>query len=185
MRTTVRCLTTALLFSFGASTADAESIVLPPEVVHVALDPAASEEPRLLLRFELPDELTNARIVDATLRVQIADQGAGLFTIGPVSGLWTENDSWLTVKSQLGADEAFLGRLNTCALASSGTEVLASDEAMSEISVNATDWVTEWATLKESNHGLCLRGPLDASGAALSTSLGDIGAVELVILYIP
>lgn len=142
-------LVIAVLFLPSLSLASFDSVLVEIDVGAYILN-GDSTEGRVLLRFDLPDGLSNAELFFAELVVPITsyipDSSALRILMHPLLISWDRNVSWNDIGDTM----------NDEIIAEDGTHYAATEEGNQEAHFNITRFVTAWTEESISNNGVIL-----------------------------
>jgi hypothetical protein len=162
--------------------AQARQTILTPSDVLRVVNPEDAGDVRVLIRFEIPEEVARGDILAATLRIETAGTTEIPFCIGPLGSAWSRQDDWTSLGSRLEGSPGFEGDTSVGLVMTNHLEPSGSGSADLGVEAIITPWVREWA--QGANHGIILRSVAgrddDLSGHLPATRTLEI---ELVILY--
>jgi len=170
-----------LLVLFVCSSTHARKAIIDPQKVSTITSPEDSRDIRILLYFELPDEIFDSKaIVDFALlncRAQIKDTIAGQINVFPVTTDWKNQSqiSWNEPWEKSGGDysEEYMMSNYT----------LKSEWGIKEFAINVTEIVQDWQKGRMDNSGVIIKLSKDDLDNCMSKYVFDQGDVTLKILY--
>lgn len=177
----MRQLLATICLSLIAVTARGGQLTLEPSVTARITNPSNSGDVRVLYKFDLPQELSEVDIVLALLKVPTVGTTERLFTVGPLSQAWTQDESWSSLSSKFAENAAFQGNSLQCLVASNQLRQVESTVLDDGVEAIVTGLVAEW--IVGPNYGVCVRGPSGMTADVSTTLSSSLDPPELVVLY--